>query len=197
MPTSLEIESMSLTLSSMVMQHLARHRRDPLMQQSGRHAPAPSAKRGPARSGITVVVGVGDSMPPCVQRILWERRLHMKRLLIIAMVTAGATSALAADVGVSVQVGQPGFYGRIDVGNFPPPLVVYPEPVIIQPVPVGVVRQPIYLHVPPGHAKNWRKHCGKYNACGQPVYFVQEDWYNDVYVPRYREGKSHGQGKED
>jgi hypothetical protein len=118
----------------------------------------------------------------------------MKRLLIIATLTAGTTSALAADVGVSVQVGQPGFYGRIDVGNFPPPLVVYPEPVIIQPVPVGVVRQPIYLHVPPGHAKDWRKHCRKYNACGQPVYFVQEDWYNDVYVPRYREDKNHGQG---
>ena len=37
--------------------------------------------------------------------------------------------------------------------------------------------QPIYLHVPPGHAKNWRKHCHKYNACGQPVYFVVSDEY--------------------
>ena len=117
----------------------------------------------------------------------------MKRLLIVAALTAATTSALAADVGVSVQVGQPGFYGRIDIGNLPPPLLVYPEPVIIQPVPTGVVRQPIYLHVPPGHAKDWRKHCRKYNACGQPVYFVREDWYNDVYVPRYREGKSQGQ----
>ena len=118
----------------------------------------------------------------------------MKRLLIMAALTAVTTSALAADVGVSVQVGQPGFYGRIDIGNFAPPLVVYPEPVIIQPVPVGVVRQPIYLHVPPGHAKDWRKHCRKYNACGQPVYFVQEDWYNNVYVPLYRDAKGHGQG---
>jgi hypothetical protein len=81
--------------------------------------------------------------------------------------------------------------------------LIYAEPVVIQPVPVGVVRQPIYLHVPPGHAKNWRKHCGKYNACGQPVYFVQENWYNNVYVPRYRassesqgkhQGKGHGKG---
>jgi hypothetical protein len=119
----------------------------------------------------------------------------MKRLLIIAILCAGTGSAFAADVGVSVQMGQPGFYGRIDIGSFPPPVLVYPQPVIIQPVPVGVVRQPIYLHVPPGHAKDWRKHCRKYNACGQPVYFVQDDWYNDVYVPRYREGKGHGQGE--
>jgi hypothetical protein len=58
--------------------------------------------------------------------------------------------------------------------------------VIIQRVPVGVVRQPVYLHVPPGHAKNWSKHCYRYDACGRPVYFVQDRWYNEVYVPRYR-----------
>ena len=37
-----------------------------------------------------------------------------------------------------------------------------------------VPRSPIYLYVPPGHAKNWGKHCARYNACSQPVYFVQE-----------------------
>jgi hypothetical protein len=118
----------------------------------------------------------------------------MNRLLIVAALAAATVPALAANVGVSVNVGQPGFYGRIDIGDFPPPRLLYPEPVIVQPVPVGVVRQPIYLHVPPGHAKDWRKHCRKYNACGQPVYFVQEDWYNNVYVPRYRDGKRDGKG---
>ena len=129
--------------------------------------------------------------------ILTMGPLLMKRLIILAAFAAATTSALATDVAVSVQVGQPGFYGRIDIGGFPAPQLVYVEPVIIQPVPVGVVRQPIYLHVPPGHAKDWRKHCGKYNACGQPVYFVQENWYNSVYVPRYREAKHGGkkQGK--
>ena len=126
---------------------------------------------------------------------------NMKSLLIVAAVASATTSAGAADVGVSIHVGEPGFYGRIDIGSFPPPQLVYPEPVIVQPVPVGVVRQPIYLHVPPGHAKDWRKHCRKYNACGQPVYFVQEDWYNDVYVPRHhddqhkkKKGKGHKEG---
>jgi hypothetical protein len=125
----------------------------------------------------------------------------MKRLLSVlaVMMAVVAVPAIAADVGVSVQVGEPGFYGRIDIGTFPQPQVIYPRPVVIQPVPVGVARPPIYLRVPPGHAKNWRKHCNKYNACGQPVYFVQDRWYNDVYVPRYREshGRGHGEGHGD
>ena len=111
----------------------------------------------------------------------------MKRFLLAAALAAATVPALATDVGVSVSVGQPGFYGRIDIGQFPHPVVIYPEPMIVQPAPYGVVRQPIYLHVPPGHAKDWRKYCRHYGACGQPVYFVQDRWYNDVYAPRYRE----------
>ena len=116
----------------------------------------------------------------------------MKRFVFVAAMAAVTAPALAADVGVSVQVGEPGFYGRIDIGNFPQPQLIYPEPALIQRVPVGVVREPIYLRVPPGHAKNWRKYCRKYNACGRPVYFVQDGWYNDEYVPEYR--KKHGKG---
>ncbi|MDO8414364.1 MAG: hypothetical protein Q7S51_11315 [Gallionellaceae bacterium] len=123
-----------------------------------------------------------------------------KFLFVIAMLVA--TSVFAADVGISVSVGQPGFYGRLDIGNLPHPPLLFPAPVIIKrSVHVG---EPVYLHVPPGHAKNWRKHCRKYNACGQPVYFVQEDWYNNEYAPRYRErhnkhghdeGGDHKEGK--
>jgi hypothetical protein len=51
--------------------------------------------------------------------------------------------------------------------------------------------QPVYLHVPPGHEKHWSKHCGKYGACGRPVYFVREDWYQTHYVPRYRQQHEH------
>jgi hypothetical protein len=117
----------------------------------------------------------------------------LRRLSVAAVLAAAAAApALAADVGVSVSVGQPGFYGRIDIGNtYPQPVLMYPQPVVIQPAPVAMVQQPIYLHVPPGHAKNWAKHCGKYNACGQRVYFVQDNWYNNVYVPAYRQ---HGGG---
>lgn len=122
----------------------------------------------------------------------------MKRIVIAALFAASGTAAFAADVGVSVSVGQPGFYGQINIGNAPPPVLVYPQPVVIQPVPVQAVPvQPIYLHVPPGHAKDWAKHCSKYNACSRPVYFVKDDWYNNTYVPYYQEqrGKGKGNGK--
>lgn len=109
----------------------------------------------------------------------------MKRILCAAALALATTTAFAAtDVGVSVNIGQPGFYGTIDIGNTRPQ-VIYAQPVVIQ--PARVVQEPIYLRVPPGHAKNWRKHCGAYNACGRPVYFVRDDWYNNTYVPQYRE----------
>jgi len=126
-----------------------------------------------------------------VRYLIIERNLTMKRLLLVILIVIvmGALPAFAADVGVSVSIGQPGFYGRIDIGNVPRPELVYPEPIVIQPVPRGRVIQPLYLRVPPGHQKHWAKHCREYNACGQPVYFVKENWYNNVYVPHY---KQHG-----
>lgn len=112
----------------------------------------------------------------------------IRPLLALSMASlATFAPAHAADVGVSISVGQPGFYGRIDIGNVAPPVLMYPQPVIIQPAPVAVVRQPIYLHVPPGHAKNWGRYCARYAACNQPVYFVQDQWYQQVYVPHYRQ----------
>lgn len=112
----------------------------------------------------------------------------MKRFMIAVVVAAAATvitPALAADVGVSISIGQPGFYGRLDIGDYPQPQVIYRRPIVIERVPMD--RPPIYLRVPPGHAKHWSKNCHKYNACGERVYFVKDDWYNREYVPRYQE----------
>lgn len=113
----------------------------------------------------------------------------MKIKLLAATLTALtlAAPAFAADVGVSLSVGQPGFYGRIDIGDYPAPQLVYRQPVIIERSPRYVEAAPVYLHVPPGHARNWAKHCHAYHACNQRVYFVQDRWYNKEYVPRYRE----------
>ena len=111
-----------------------------------------------------------------------------ERLLLAATIILTTTSAFATDVGVSISVGQPGFYGRIDIGDYP-----YPQPYLIYPRPIVIYRhamvepEPIYLRVPPGHAKRWRQYCSRYHACDQSVYFVQDRWYNDVYAPRYRE----------
>lgn len=111
----------------------------------------------------------------------------MKRILIAAAIAVAtiATPAIAADVGVSISVGQPGFYGRLEIGDFPQPQLIYPQPMIIEPVPLD--RPPLYLRVPPGHAKHWSKNCHKYNACGERVFFVQDKWYRREYVPRYQE----------
>ena len=130
----------------------------------------------------------------------------MKKRILTLAATLLAASAHATDVGVSVQIGQPGFYGRIDIGNVAPPPVVLTEPVWVQRRPVNVA--PVYMRIPPGHQKNWSKHCAKYNACGVPVYFVREDWYQERYSRRddrrdyddrrrdddNDQGKGHGKG---
>jgi hypothetical protein len=116
-------------------------------------------------------------------------------LALLALSAAFASPVFAADVAVSVSVGDPRFYGRIDIGGYPQPQLIYPEPVIIQPAPASVVVQPIYVRVPPAHAKDWRKHCKKYKLCGQPVYFVQDNWYTQVYVPEYRAHKGKDKGE--
>ena len=95
----------------------------------------------------------------------------------------------AADVGVSISVGQPGFYGQLDLGDAPRPRVYYSQPMYVE--PGARYQEPVYLHVRPGHTRNWRNHCQEYGACGQNVHFVNDRWYNDVYVPRYQERYGH------
>jgi hypothetical protein len=93
---------------------------------------------------------------------------------LLALGTLWSHTAQARDqVGVTVSVRQPGFYGRVEIGNDrPAPQVVYPQPVIVQQTPVAVVQSPIYMRVPPGHHRHWARYCARYRACGQPVYFV-------------------------
>ena len=125
----------------------------------------------------------------------------MKRILFAAAALCAAAGAPAqVDVGVSIGISQPGVYGRIDIGRFPQPQVVLATPVVIH--AGGPRRDPVYLWVPPGHQKNWRKHCQRYDACGVPVYFVRDDWYERHVKgegprgePRHEpKGKGHGHG---
>ncbi|MCO6433897.1 hypothetical protein [Nitrosomonas nitrosa] len=100
--------------------------------------------------------------------------------------------ALASDIGVSIRIGQPGFYGELHFGGYyPTPRLIYPQPVLVWHTPANLRQPPIYMHVPPGHAKNWNKHCHLYRACDRYVYFVQESWYNNVYIPYYQKRTSH------
>jgi hypothetical protein len=132
-------------------------------------------------------------------------------LFCASMLALAAGATHAADVGVSVEVSQPGVYGRIDIGRFPQPQVIVPQPVVIaRPAVVVAQPQPVYMWVPPGHRKDWGKHCRHYNACGVPVYFVRHDWYNNHVMAadshggsghggpgpgKGKHGKGHGKGK--
>jgi hypothetical protein len=122
----------------------------------------------------------------------------------LAAALLAAPVAHAADVGVSIEISQPGVYGRIDIGRFPQPAVVLPQPVIIVPPPPHLVvrPEPVYVWVPYGHRKDWKKQCHRYNACGVPVYFVRHDWYDQnvrhADDPGHKgkgTGKSEGKGK--
>jgi len=123
----------------------------------------------------------------------------MKTTFIAAIGLAlSVAPAFAQDVRVTIS-GEvaPGVYGRVDIGGRPPPPVFYPQPVVIvRPAQPGPPLTPIYMHVPPGHAKNWSKHCKKYNACGHPVYFVKSAEYEPGYKhPGKGASKSAGKGK--
>ena len=107
----------------------------------------------------------------------------MKKLIPLILAAGALVAAAApasAQVGVSVGINQPGVYGRINIG-VPAPALVLPDPVIVAPPPVAIHRSPIYLYVSPYEQQNWRRYCGRYSACGQPVYFVREDWVRERY----------------
>ena len=108
----------------------------------------------------------------------------MKKLLIAATLCAAAVPALA-QIDVNINIGDPNFYGRLNSVPDLRPRVYVTQPVIIE--RQARYGEPVYLRVPPGHRKNWRKHCRKYDACGQRVLFVRDDWYANSYAPRVRE----------
>jgi hypothetical protein len=112
------------------------------------------------------------------------------KVVIAGLIAAGlATSALAADVGVAVNVNVPGVYGEISIGGgVAAPELLLPRPTVVvqTPVAVGVPPPaPLYLHVPTGYERHWAVHCHEYHACNRPVYFVSEHWYHDVYTPHH------------
>ena len=111
----------------------------------------------------------------------------MRLFISAALLAATLCTALPGriEAGVTISVGEPHFYGRIDIGGYPPPRLVYEQPVVVRRVKVW--NPPVYLRVPPAHRDSWYRYCGEYEACGRPVYFVDDDWYREVYVPRYRE----------
>jgi hypothetical protein len=128
--------------------------------------------------------------------------------LLLSLSALPGLPAMADDLGINVILeGEvaPGVYGRVELGNDSRPDIYYREPMIIVSDSKYARSRPVYLHVPPGHAKNWGKHCSKYRACDRPVYFVRSAEYDEHYSDDHghdehkhekndRPGKGKGQG---
>jgi len=100
----------------------------------------------------------------------------------VALLIAGAGVSRAGDLDIHVILsGQvaPGVYGQVQLGSGPPPAVVYAQPMLIEPQASPL--PPVYLHVPPEHARDWRKHCHEYHSCNRRVYFVRSAEYDPHY----------------
>jgi hypothetical protein len=123
----------------------------------------------------------------------------MKLYYSIAIMALGfaANAASANDLGINVVLEgevKPGVYGRVELGRNSRPDLVYAEPRVI------VVEEdhhhhhhdePVYLHVPPGHARNWGRHCHAYHACSRQVYFVMSDEYREKPKPKHKHHHKH------
>jgi hypothetical protein len=120
----------------------------------------------------------------------------------------GASGAGAAQAQVmvapyvNVTVGAPlasGVYGQIQfTSGVPVPPLYASMPVMIG-HPIAYA-QPVYLYVPDRHRLNWRRYCLRYNACRQPVYFVNAAAIrrrpvvvnHPVVMPPHRDNGRHG-----
>jgi hypothetical protein len=116
---------------------------------------------------------------------------HLQFAVAALLALAGGAAQAQVSVGASLNINVPGVYGRVDIGRpqvgvaFVAPPVVYEQPMIIAPSPVAIHQRPIYLYVPEAHQHDWAHHCAAYGACGQPVFFVREQWVHDRYVQHY------------
>jgi len=137
-----------------------------------------------------------SAAPPYpIENVLRRNNTIMKTTLLkiaaVSLVAAlGSAAHAQVGVGASITFNQPGVYGRVDIGapgavGYVAPDVIYPQPVVIAPSRVAGYQRPIYLYVPEAYTHDWAHHCRAYGACGQPVYFVRDQWVRDRYVQHY------------
>ena len=117
-------------------------------------------------------------MSPSTRLDRWVPALAVALVCIVALLASFAAHAEGAHGWRNVTAGgplRPGVYGRIAVKGKMPPPVIYAQPVIADQliVPRGV--HPIYLYVPPGQVRKWKRSCARWSACDQPVLFVRVD----------------------
>ena len=114
-------------------------------------------------------------------------------VLALGAFAPGAKAQVDINATISGEV-RPGVYGRVVVGEQRPPLV-YEQPVIVE--RVEAPPEPVYLHVPPEHARNWHRYCHEYQACNRPVYFVRSAEYEPGYRGHEKHERRHHDGDRD
>lgn len=108
------------------------------------------------------------------------------RLMRAAALATIALAVIAPSKAFCANLGEVLFWGIVPALTGLTPRVWNDTPIMaIGTYTPGV--EVIYLNVPNDHRRNWKKHCHRYDACHRPVYFLQGNWYRQVYVPRYRQ----------
>lgn len=142
--------------------------------------------------------GIQKVAPDMLVRPICRPNQRVPIMKILAIVTLAVAAAMPVQAGTSIDVtigiNAPGQYGRIDINNYPQVQLVSPQAIVYAPSPVAIHQRPIYLYVAQDHQANWGRHCGRYGACAQPVYFVQENWVRDEY--RHQHDKNKGKKKD-
>ena len=123
-------------------------------------------------------------------------RDNVKTPAILFLAAAAVLPAHAVtNIGVSVGINAPGQYGRIDIDNYPQPALVNAQPIVYAPSTIAAYQRPVYLYVPQSQQTHWGRYCGGYRACGQPVYFVQQNWVRNQYHQEHDDTRNqHRQG---
>jgi hypothetical protein len=105
-----------------------------------------------------------------------QMMINTERLWVCLFFICAPLIPVQAQVYFNSTVGAdftPGVYGQINIDSAPPPPVLYPQPLIAGTPIYGA--QPVYVYAPLEEIQNWVYFCGKYAACGVPVYFIQYD----------------------
>jgi hypothetical protein len=74
--------------------------------------------------------------------------------LPLALLGALLGSPSLAQVGFSIQLGQPNYYGGLNIQGFPNPQLYNSRPVFVRPLSPEY-DQPVYLRVPAYQRQNW------------------------------------------
>jgi hypothetical protein len=109
----------------------------------------------------------------------WVPALAVGAVALAALGAAASAHAQQDAAYRNVTAGgplRPGVYGRIvPKTKAPPPPLIYQRPVIASAVFVPAQVTPVYLYVPPGQVRHWKKNCARWKACDQAVLFVRID----------------------